>query len=79
MRTLSEIARDIQASAWYKTPSSFAAKPYVQAMRQLETVKDFYGQDNGKTIVLYALSNMVTFRGGEAKALKLELKAHLKG
>jgi hypothetical protein len=79
LRSLSAIARDIQGSAWYNSASSYGAKPYVQAMCELETLADFYGLEDGKTIVLYALSNMATFRGDVAKAVKAELKAHLKG
>jgi hypothetical protein len=47
-------------------------------MSCLDTIEDQYGLDSGESVVLYALSNMATFKGEEARAIKLELKAHLK-
>lgn len=74
-RPISTIARDI-SRAWPKP--NFAAVPYLNAMRQLESVNDDYGYDSGKSVVLYFLSNAATFKGEAAKLLKAELKAALK-
>lgn len=70
-RPLYQIARDIY-KAWPKV--NYAAKPYLEAMRELSSINDKYGFDNARSIVLYFLSNAASFRGDEAKALKLELK-----
>lgn len=75
MRPINEIARDVQ-SEWLNV--HYAAKPYLAAMFHLKTVSDKYGADSGDSIVLYFLSNAGTFRGGKAKELKAELKAHIK-
>lgn len=75
-RPISDIARDI-SRAWPKP--YFAAKPYLDAMRGLYSVRDAYGYDSGESVVLYFLSNAATFKGEAAKALKAELKAALKG
>ena len=75
-RPISSIARDI-GRVWDKP--NFAAKPYLDAMRALYSVNDAYGYDSGKSVVLYFLANAATFRGEAAKALKVELKAALKG
>lgn len=53
---------------------NYAALPYLQAMRQLDTVQSSYGLDDGKGIVLYFLCNASSWRGEVAKAVKAELK-----
>lgn len=75
MRTLRQIAIEISAD-WQKV--NYGAKPYLEAMMQLNSVTDSYGYDSGKTVVLYFLSNASTYRGETAKQLKNELKTLLK-
>lgn len=72
-RPIYKIASDISREWGSKT--NYAAKPYLEAMFDLNTINDNYGLDSGKSIVLYFLSNASTFRGEKAKALKTELKA----
>jgi hypothetical protein len=74
MRSLETIAREIRAD-WKNV--YFGAVPYLQAMRSLGSVDDEFGHDDGRSIVLYFLSNAATWRGPVAKAIKLELKAML--
>jgi hypothetical protein len=71
MRSLSTIAQEI-----YKTwPNmNYAAKPYAQAMLSLNSINDNYGLDSAKSVVLYFLSNASTWRGEDAKRIKMELK-----
>jgi hypothetical protein len=71
VRPLYDIARDIK-KAWPKV--NYAAKPYLDAMLDLSSINDKYGYDSAKSIVLYFLANAASFRGDEAKTLKLELK-----
>ena len=71
-RTISEIAKEI-AKDW--TNVNFAAKPYLAAMRSLNTVNDNYGMDDGKSIVIYFLCNATAWRGETARRVKAELKA----
>lgn len=71
VRPLYAIARDIK-KAWPKV--NYAAKPYLDAMLDLSSINDKYGYDSAKSIVLYFLANAASFRGDEAKTLKLELK-----
>ena len=68
---LSQIARLIRQD-WKKV--NYAAKPYLDAMLQLDSVDDAYGYDSGKGIVRYFLGNAGTWRGDIAKAIKVELK-----
>lgn len=75
-RSLSTIAREIRSN-W--RPVNYAAKPYLDAMFSLDSINDKYMCDDGKTIVLYFLSNASTWRGEVAKRIKAELKAMLKG
>jgi hypothetical protein len=75
-RPICEIASDI-CKAWPRP--YFGAVPYLQAMRELHTIKDNYGADSGRSVVLYFLGNAATWRGDAARRLKAELKDILKG
>jgi len=74
-RSLSTIAMEIRKD--WKKPY-FGAVPYLQAMMCLNSVDDYYGFDDGKSIVLYFLANAGTWRGDTAKRVKAELKAMTK-
>lgn len=74
-RSLSEIASEIY-SDWKN--ANFAAKPYLQAMRNLNSVNDNYYFDSGKDMVIYFLSNANTWRGETARRIKKELKEMIK-
>jgi hypothetical protein len=56
----------------------FGAVPYLDVMRSLDNVSDFYGYDSGKSVVIYFLSNASSFRGEAAKRIKNELKSLIK-
>lgn len=75
-RALHEIARDIKRN-WPKV--NYAAQPYLDALHQLDSVDDMYYQDPARHIVNYFLSNAGTWRGPEAKRIKDELKAMVRG
>ena len=75
-RSISSIARDIKR-VWIKP--YFGAKPYLDAMTQLHSINDKYIFDDAKSVIMYFLANASTFRGNDAKVLKLELKNLLKG
>ena len=75
-RPLYTIAREIRKEWGAKI--NYAAKPYLEAMSGLDKVSDNYGYDDGKSVVLYFLSNASTFRGDAAKRIKAELKAMVK-
>jgi len=75
MRNLSEIAAEIRKD-W--KPVNFAARPYLEAMAELNSMKDMYYADSAKSVVLYFLSNASTWRGESAKRIKKELKAMVK-
>lgn len=71
-RSIRSIALDIRQD-WVKV--NFAAKPYLDAMLELNSINDKYYEDSAKSIVLYFLANASSFRGERAKVLKAELKA----
>lgn len=75
-RKLYEIASEIR-NDWGKK-MYFGAKPYVQAMMCLESIKDKYILDSGDMIVRYFLANASTWRGETARKIKKELKDMLK-
>jgi hypothetical protein len=71
-RSLSSISRDI-CKDWQKV--NYAAKPYLSAMQTMGDIRESYGYDSGKSVVLYFLSNASSWRGDTAKRIKDELKA----
>jgi len=74
-RSLHNIADEIMRD--WRTPY-FGAVPYIRAMRYVDAVTDRYGDDTGRDIVIYFLSNAKTWRGETAKRVKAELKGLLK-
>ncbi|MEK6885312.1 MAG: hypothetical protein AABY22_37115 [Nanoarchaeota archaeon] len=74
-RPLYEIASEIRKH-WKSI--NYGAKPYLDAMFTLDKITDNYVSDSGKSIVLYFLSNASTWRGPEAKRIKLELNSMVK-
>jgi hypothetical protein len=50
------------------------AKPYVQAMFELDQITDNYGADSAQSIVRYFLANASAWRGDVARQTKAELK-----
>jgi hypothetical protein len=75
-RSISSIAYDIKR-VWAKP--YFGAKPYLDAMTQLNSISDKYMYDDARSVIMYFLANASTFRGNDAKVLKQELKNLLKG
>jgi hypothetical protein len=75
-RPLSEIAWEIRRS-WKKV--NYAAQPYLDAMFSLNKITDNYIMDSGSSVVAYFLSNASSWRGDDARRIKAELKAMLKG
>lgn len=75
-RELSTIAYEIRRT-W--KPVYFGAVPYLDAMTRLHSITDKFGYDDARSIVLYFLSNARTWRGPDAKRIKAELNAMLKG
>jgi NADH:ubiquinone oxidoreductase subunit E len=72
-RPLSAIAKNIKAD--WKNPGY--AKPYLDAMAELDKITDKYHADDARSVVLYFLSNASTWKGPDAKEIKAELKAML--
>lgn len=75
-RSPREIARDIHAN-WSEV--NYAALPYLNAMSSLNSIQDTYDCDSAASVVAYFLSNAATWHGVEARRIKAELKALLKG
>lgn len=74
-RPIKDIAADI-ATEW-GDKVYFGAKPYLDAMADLEKIDDLYGADTGEYILRYFLSNASQFKGARARELKEELRALL--
>ena len=75
MRSLSKIAVEIMQD-W--RPVNYAARPYLNAMCNLTSIKDKYICDSGLEIVSYFLSNAGSWKGDTARRIKAELKAMVK-
>jgi hypothetical protein len=76
-RSLYAIAVEIRKDWGAKV--NYGAKPYLEAMSELNTMKDTYGCDDALMIVSYFLSNATTWKGETAKRVKAELKAMCAG
>ena len=70
-RPLYEIAAEINED-WENV--YFAAVPYLDAMRTLNSIEDNYMFESAKSIVLRFLSSASTWRGETARRIKAELK-----
>ena len=75
-RSLQTIATEIKQD-WKNV--NYAAKPYLEAMSQLDKITDNYYLDSGTSIVSYFLSNAGSWRGEVARRVKAELNKMLKG
>ena len=74
-RLLRDIAVEIAFSG-DKIPN--AAKPYLDAMGDLESLSDNYILDSGSRIVATFLANAGQWKGETARRIKAELNAMLK-
>ena len=52
----------------------YAAKPYVDAMFNLDQITDNYGADTARSVVAYFLANAKSWRGELARSTKAELR-----
>ena len=78
--TISDIATFVWAD-WKKQSKNgvnYAAKPYLDAMLDLQSINDNYALDSGRSIVMYFLSNATSYKGEQARLIKQELKNRLK-
>lgn len=74
-RAIYSIAADITRE-WKNV--YFGAIPYLNAMKSLNTISEDYYEDSAESVIIYFLANASTFRGEQARALKLELNNLLK-
>ena len=75
VRPLYIVAREIKAD-WKNV--HYTAKPYLDAMVQMQNVNEAFGYDTGKGIVLRFLGNAQTWRGDTARRIKAELNSMVK-
>ena len=75
VRPLHEIAREIRANWKMINP---AARPYLNAMQELNRITEDYYSDSARDVVLYFLSNAKSFKGEKAREIKIELQQILK-
>lgn len=72
-RPLHVIAREIYET--WGTKMYFGARPYVEAMAELNTITDTYMTESADDIVRRFLVNAKNWRGEDARRIKAELKA----
>jgi len=70
------IARDIRTH-WRKP--YVGANPYINAMLNIDSIRDDYYADSARSIVMYFLANAQTWRGENARRIKDELREMLAG
>ena len=80
VRPLNYIAEEIYRD-WSKQGKgvNYAAKPYLEAMQQLDSIKGRFYEDSAESVVAYFLGNASSWRGEVAKRVKKELNDMLKG
>lgn len=76
-RPLHEIAREALDDPTLKASARVYASPYLEALLSCTSITDRYYADDARTCVLYALSNLQSWRGESARRIKAELKAAL--
>lgn len=74
-RAISEIANEIQQD-WKNV--NYAAKPYLDAMKELKSVDDNFYEDSAESVIAYFLGNARSWKGETAKRIKLELNNLIK-
>lgn len=57
----------------------WAGLAQAEPICSLSTIHDAYGADSGQYVVACLLGNITGWRGEDAKRIRTELKAHLKG
>lgn len=67
----------MMASRNWGSKVNYAAKPYLSAMRSLDSANDAYGADSGQEIIARFLANAGSWRGPVAKQIKAELKQRI--
>ena len=81
VRSLSAIAWEINR-LWVKEPSQGNyqkdARPYLNVMFALGSIKNNFGLDSGRDIVQRFLCNVGGWRGDDARRIKHELRELLK-
>lgn len=76
-RPLYEIAREALHDPALKGNARAWSMPYLQALMSCSSAIDRYFEDDARSLVAYALSNLTGWRGDTARRVKAELKAHL--
>jgi len=79
LRTLDAIARDALACESLKGQTRFYAEGYLVPLTSLTSINDMYVTETARDIVNRALNELSSWRGEDARRIKLELNAHLKG
>ena len=72
---IAQAAREHRATKGQFPTWFYYAGGYVDAMSCLTSIDEDYGADSGKSVVLYCLSNLTSWRGDTARAVKAELKS----
>ena len=73
--SISQLAKEIKIDWQNMSPH---ARPYVDAMSTMETIRSAFYMDSGTEIVARFLCNAQPWRGDTARAVKKELNTRLK-
>ena len=83
-RRICDIAEEIERTwgNWARGGASKVsphARPYLDAMHELNDLTENFYYDSAKSVVLYFLANAAGWRGEDARRIKAELNEMLKG
>lgn len=70
-----DIAARILADPALRGAARECAAPYLRAMLTMSSPSDAYGADDGRGVILYALTNLRAYRGDTARECKAIMRA----
>jgi len=76
LRKINEIAAEIRKD-WKKI--NYEARPYLDAMTEIESANDRYYYDSAASVIRYFLSNATAWKGETARRIKKELNEMIEG
>jgi len=72
-RPLFIIARDALDDTTLNGDARTYARPYLDAMLDLDNIHQSHGADSAPSVIAYALANLSSWRGDSARRIKSEL------
>lgn len=76
---INELAHAAIADPTLKGSARRFAMPYLDALTACESIDDYYGMDDARGMLAYALANLTAWRGDSARTWKTAARKLLEG